>query len=75
MAAQDRDSEQLLVRAGHPPARPSIFSPTSAVPGLMSTYSPCFWRTDLKGWHYIFLDRTHSRREAQTLRQLESQVA
>jgi len=50
------------------------FSPTSAVPGLIPTESPCFLYVALKSWHYIFLGRTHARRQAQTLRQLESQV-
>ena len=62
-------------------ARPNVgtivrgASPTSAVPGLISRNSPCFPHMDLKSWHYIFLRRTHARRQPQTVRQLESQVA
>jgi hypothetical protein len=49
-------------------------SPTSAVIGLIYKKSPCFPHVRLKSWHYIVLCLTHSRRQFQTLWQLQSQV-
>jgi hypothetical protein len=49
-------------------------SPTSAVIGLIYKKSSCFPHVRPKSWHYICLHVTHSRRQFQTLWQLQSQV-